>query len=403
MKSQKRKRAELRRVMNYLLPGLIACGAGIGMWNTLNPVYHWPKSSQAPKIPSPNAVAIFEKAAATFASVPSNANLKFPINLTDPKNPAMPSLPILRAALKTNQPALTLFRKALSMQCQYPVARSWKSPTPIRNDEVELAKFVVLEGKAHEADKDWRAASDSYLDVYEYGIKMGGRSHLMNQLTGTLLQYCGAEPLARLLDRCDEATATHIIQRMSPLYAQRSPGYMAVQEEWDGMVVRMNEEPPQVQIWKNNFERLKFNRELPGIAKHWQKTINWARTPAYLRGEPPVYPTYDDNPIKKFLLVSNASPPRYQSAIWDTDAKQTQSQMTLVKAYVTAYRCKNGVFPVSLNALSLPAGLEIDPYANALLHYAPPADITKKPKLYSVGINKRDDNGGADDLKPDME
>lgn len=182
MKSQKRKRAEIGRALNYLLPGLVAVGVGCGMWNTLNPVYHWPKPSPAPEVPDSNAVAVFEKAAATFANVPSNANIKFAINNSDPKKPALPALPLLRAALKTNQPALSLFRKALSMKCQYPVARSWKSSVPLRLNEVELSKFVVLEGKAHEADKDWRAASDSYLDIYEYGIKMGSRSHLINQL-----------------------------------------------------------------------------------------------------------------------------------------------------------------------------------------------------------------------------
>lgn len=403
MKSQKRKRAEIRRALNYLLPGLVTVGMGCGIWNTLNPVYQWPKPSPPPDVPDSNAVAVFEKAAAIFANVPSNANLKFAINNSDLKKPAMPSLPLLRAALKTNQPALSLFRKALSMECQYPVARSWKSPVPLRLNEVELAKFVVLEGKAHEADKDWRAASDSYLDVYEYGIKMGSRSHLINQLIGTVIQSCGAKPLALLLDRCDEATTTHVIRRMTPLYARRSPAFMAIQEEWDGTIVRMKEETPNLKIWQNNFERIKFNRELPKIAKHWHATIDWAKTPPYLRGALPVYPPYDDDPIKKFFLASNGAPPRYQTAIWDTDKRQTQSQMTLVKAYLTAYRCKNVVFPVSLEVLRLPAGIEIDPYTNAPFHYVPPPDKTTAPKLYSFGINKRDDNGSADDLKPDSE
>ncbi len=403
MKSQKRRRAEIRRVVNYLLPGLVLVGMGCGIWNTLNPVYHWPKPSPSPAVPALNAVAVFEKAAVTFASVPSNLNLKFAINHPDPKKPDMPALPFLRAALKTNRPALSLFRKALSMECQYPVARSWKSHVTLLLDEVELAKFVVLEGKAHEADKDWRAASDSYLDVYEYGIKMGVRSHLIIQLTGTQIQSCGAVPLAHLLDRCDGATAEHIIRRMTPLYAQRSPGFMAIKEEWDGMIVRINEETPPEQIWQNAFEKIKFYRELPQIAKHLQATIDWAKTPAYLRGEAPIYQTYDDNPIKKFLLVSNGTPPRYQTAIWDTDKKQTQSQLTLVKAYLTAHRCKHGVFPLSLKALKLPAGLEIDPQTNAPFNYASSADKMTAPKMYSFGTNKRDDNGSADDVKPESE
>ena len=77
--------------------------------------------------------------------------------------------------------------------------------------------------------------------------------------------------------------------------------------------------------------------------------------------------------------------------------------MILVKAYISAYRHKNGVFPLSLKELGLPAGLEIDPFANAPFHYALPADKMKEPKLYSLGMNKRDDKGSADDLKPNSD
>ena len=403
MRSQKRKKAQMRRAMNYLLPGLVACGVGILAWGTLFQPYHWPKPSPSPEVPRLNAVAVFEQAAVTFANVPSNAKLKLQNYAPGLTKANAPALPIVRAALKTNQVALSLFRKALSMQCQYPVARSWNSNVPLRINEVELANFVVLEGKAHEADKDWRAASESYLDVYEYGIKMGSRSNLINQLVGTLIQSFGSEPLSRLLDHCDEATVAHIIRRMTPLYAQRSPGYMAIQEERDGMIVRMNEEKPNLQIWQNDFERIKFNRELPLIAKHWQATIDWAKTPIYVRSKYPVYPAYEDNPLLKFLLLSNWAPPNYHSAILDTDKRQTQTQMILVKAYITAYRHKNGVFPLSLKELELPTGLEIDPYANAPFHYAKPADKMTEPKLYSLGMNKRDDKGSADDLKPDSD
>lgn len=357
----------------------------------------FPEVPAPPPMPSPNAVDTFHSAAMRLKN---NGGI---VGLI-PAGPKAAPIPILklRAAVRANRKALTEFRQALTMPCQYPVARHPADPMPLYLEEDALAQLVVQEGKVYEADGNWRAAADNYLDVYEFGTKVAAHSSLLNGLVGTVLQSIAIGPLSELLNRCDVATAAHIAGRLLPLYASRRPSFDLIQEEWYRSICRART-PSRTGKWCDRQQHLAYCQSLHLQQKSWEALIAWAKLPLYRRGPAPAFETKSD-PVRRFLWgpYYAMAIPLYQSALQDTDNKQVKTQVTLVKAQIVAYRWRHGVYPKTLAELALPPEIVTDPYSDASLIYTPPSASSGdgKVKVYSVGPNQADNGSSQDDIAP---
>ena len=370
-------------------------GLALSVCITLAPRDNFPVIPPAPPMPSPNAADVFHNAALLLHK--NGGIQKLPIA------PKAANLPLIRAEVQANRKAITEFRRALTLPCQYPLNRHLNDSRSLHLEEFDLTQLIEREGQLYEAEGNWRAAADSYLDIYEFGIKLAARSSFLNGLTGTVFQAVALKPLGLLLDRCDFVTATHIVERMKPLYAC-TPSAVDILREERFEALCQSREPGPKGHWRYSFYHIQYCQEVRMQQGNWEEILAWAKEPRFRRGPYPHSVIEKEGSEVRQLIErwTYLTMPRCQVVVQITDERQTEAQLVFVKAKLVAYRGQHGGYPASLAALVLPRELVTDPYSNKPLIYGPPSKTSKdgKMKLHSVGPNAVDNGGRNDDLLP---
>ena len=302
-----------------------------------------------------------------------------------------------RTEMVRQKQAIATFKQAMNMESQFPIDRKISNPIPLYLEETNFAELLYQVGQVQEFDDKFSEAAETYLDIYEFGIKFQQKSGILCRVVGILMEYIGGEPLGDLLDRCDQKTAERIKSRLSKLYAKRSPITEMIEEQWNETLdcVKTCHANPGFQYLQN---LILLNSFMSQHERQYKEVVRWAKTPIRQRG---AYPNMQCH-FGMIIIPKEYNIPIFTLAITDTEKKRTQTQLTIVKAELRTYRLRTGVYPDTLAELPLAPDLTIDPYSNKPFLYrklSNPIDGSEI-ELYSVGANGIDDHLKGDDIHP---
>jgi hypothetical protein len=328
------------------------------------------------------------------------------------------STAVLRREVARNADALALYHANLDKPFGFPEVRSWKQRPGLHLEEVALAQLVQAEGRVYQADHQWKAAAQCYLDLYRWAQGFGKSGELIEGLVQILIQAISVEPMDKLLDQCDESTRRLIGDRLLSL-VQSNPSLGEAMRRYGIAQVAQAQEWGRGEGWRSS-QRLtggsilslyeKVCDDLQEARRHSEYRLNKLEVlKEYLRYQESLA-VRASTPSWKRRTLKQISPPAlfgaqplYLSAFEDSDRKTAAAQRIIIKARLLLYvQAHHGVMPVILEALGLPPAVTTDPFTGHPLIYrrwvetgriSASAGIRCGFEIYSVGPNGVNDNG----------
>lgn len=188
--------------------------------------------------------------------------------LSDERRPANSAdrLTILAA----NSTSLNLFQQATKFQYQEPAIRSFSTPLPYYSHFRRLTDLLIIQGREHEARRDWARAAEQYLTALEFGAKISDNATiLMGWHVGQSCEGIGRNALRQMTDKLDSAQLTKVLTRLQKRDAARHKmDQIFLQESRFGQAAFI--EIFQMRDW---VRLVAYDLDFDIISTNWKKTV----------------------------------------------------------------------------------------------------------------------------------
>jgi len=383
---------------------LLAAG-GFWYWINIPPQIKIP----TPVMPNPNGYDFFLRAAAAFVPDKKGVDEITDRNFTPGKSKYYP-IAAKEAWLKKNAHVLELLRQGLKYPTFLSVGQD-EAIFPRYHQFADMALALRVESHVKAAHHDWLGASNSILDVLEFGYNLphGGSLYSNARQVGLAMQVSSLQEMLHLLPYLDVSFSRKAAVRMEQIYAGRFLFSQAMQEEkW--RVQRSLLKEMDMPFWRwyffstdtsdddNAEEEPDLSSELfvrkqeilDECSKFMDQYIANAQLPYSKMGPIPTSSSKLANYIIHYLYSEY---PNGKSLYWTQARVETFSTLVITMLALRAFRMENGHYPAHLQEL-VPKYLTkvpVDPFDGiATLRY----QINRqKYQLWSVGPDGVDNQG----------
>lgn len=206
---------------------LIIAAGGFWYWINIPPKVEIPTL----QMPHPNGYDFFLRASEVFVKDDEGVDRITDSHVTSSKKKHYP-IAAKEAWLKKNAKALRLLRTGLKYPAFLSVGQD-EAIFPHYHQFADMALALRVESHVKAAHHDWLGASNSILDVFEFGNNLphGGSLYSNARQVGLAMQVSGLQEMLRLLPYIDGSSSRKTALRMEQIYAGRFLFSQAMQEE----------------------------------------------------------------------------------------------------------------------------------------------------------------------------
>lgn len=395
---------------------VVLCLAVLGFcyWINITPQVKIPK----PVMPKPNGYNYFLRAGAAFVKDRKGVDRITNPHSTSEKNKQYP-IAAKEEWLKKNAKALHLLREGLKYPALLSVGED-EAIYPRYHQFTDMALALRVESHVKVARHNWQGASNSILDILEFGydIPRGGSLYSTAKWVGLAMQVSSLQEMLHLLPHLDAISSQKAAARMEHLYDGRFLFSQVMQEEkrevQRDLLKEMNKSSWRWQLYMNHIFGddsaeeesdptssifvVKKQTLLNECTELMDKYVANAHLPYSEMGPIPDSQYYLAN---YFIHYYCSEYPDGQILYWDQARVETYNMLIITMLSLHAFRLEKGYYPASLKEL-VPQYLKkvpIDPFiGKAPLHYQ---IKHQRYKLWSVGPDGIDNHGTPITNDPD--